>query len=487
MAIDPIAVSFGGVVSDVAREQIPQGKTYRQFDWIPNNGAPARKRGPWEYASAAVNDRYVSGLGWFHALSTSIPDHLVAVTDGGVVYAFYALDESDEGIVVGTTSDGSPMTQKPVYWEGNLILPRANGGCYYYDGSSVSSGVSNYKVAAAWGEFLVFGNAGGSDANEVAWASGPASLISGSTASVGGEIVSIVGFPHLVMVFGYSDTWGIFGDDPPPSGDMSQRMLYSGNGCMDGRSVCATSSWVIWANTSGIYMANGGDPVDLTKRGGFSQRWRSLVNGFSLYQGWVATAGFGRGHYWITVWDNDNNLVTTALYDLDRQEWFEFQNISAACYAQRPGGIGTASSFSGSEELFFGLRGQSRVGRLMPCWDTQGPNDADGNAILPSIEFPFWTPGGVQSRFRRVFVAYDLSTSSDNTPSLELGFVVTPDETSYTTSDKLLGETSGREQRFSDVRRKADGVGLRLSQNAASDDTKLYRVDVEHHPLSGTR
>jgi hypothetical protein len=278
------------------------------------------------------------------------------------------------------------------------------------------------------------------------------------------------------------------GDTPPPGGNFSRKDLFSENGCFDGRSVARWREYAIWANNAGVYRTDGASLTDLTSIGGISNYWRSIVSGFSFQQGWSAAAGIHRGQYIISIRNAAGALVTTLACDLERQTWTEWRNINATMFAERAAGPGTAA-VDGHEELFFGHASIPRSGALSTLWTPSSTYalDGDGAAVLPSLETPFYKLGeeGLK-RLRRAYITYDVRTAGAS-PSLSLGMILSPEDTSYDTLLPALATTTQQKRKPVEVRRKALGLGLKIDQVGASADTRLYEVELEGHALEASR
>lgn len=485
MALVPIATRFDGFVSDVSRDQIPQGFVYRMQDWIPNNGAPARKRGGWSYASAGLSDSWISGAGWHQNPGDATKDSLVVVTDKGNIYTLNSFSPTATGVNRGPTGDPNPLKHKPIYFLGKLMIFKPGGGVKVWDGSALSDGVANVKAGAAWGDFVVL-----ADGVNVKWGTTATTVVTGATWTAPADVVAIATFPHLILLFGYTDTWGLFGDTPPPGGDEALHTVFHGKGCMDARSLTSIGERYYWANSSGIYSTNGQDFQNLTERPdglGISRFWRSLVANFNLKDGWIAAGGQLYGNYLISVHNAAGTLLGTLIYDTARGTWFPFTNWGAACYAHRPDSAGSLGGL-GTEELFWGRRSEARVISASPAWSPSSANsaDGDGKSVLPQVELVYAQLSQGESRARRVFVTYDMRSTSGN-PALQTQFITDTPDGIYVASTRALGKTTKRTRLPTDVRRVGLGVGLKLVQTSPSDDTSLFKVEVEFHPHGVTR
>lgn len=474
MAMQPLDQQFKGFAQDVSRDQLSKGVMWRMADLIPDLGAPARKRGGWTYQGDVLGSgSYVSGLGYFRK-TTGLTEQLVSIDERGTVYV--------DGVRVGGLTSGVPVKHKPFYFLGNLIIPDGAYAAKRWTGSSLAASKSGFNVGCAWGDFIIWGKTA-ADATSLSFGTGVASTISGSSWQLPGEIVALSGIPgRMVMIFGYSDTWALFGDNPPPGGNMVQRTLYAGNGIMDQRSLVNTGAYVIWANTTGIYQSSGSEaiPLDMTERGGIGTYWRSLVSDFDLSAGWCAAATRFKNFYIISITDADRNPITTMMCDLNSLRWVELQNISARAFARAPG------ASASSEEAYFGRTTEARIGKLSSLW-TPGTADlgfdADGTAVLPFLETPFYRMAGYgQDRVRNIHTSYILIGSS-GAPTCKVGFVTSPDSDDYTFSARELPVQLTQDRKPSDIRRKSRGIGLRLELTAAADDFQLFGLETEGHTL----
>jgi len=470
--------TFKGFSQDVSRDQLSNGVLCRYADFIPDLGAPARKRGGWVYQGDALHSTgtYVSGLGYFRK-TTGVTEQVISVDDRGVVFK--------DGARVGSLTAHNPVAHNPFYFLGNLILIESSKTAYNakrWTGTQLLASKSSFKVGCSWGDFIVWGNTV-ADATLVSFGITTTTTISGSTVNMPGEVVALAGMPgRQVLVFGYSDTWALIGDNPPPGGNMVQRTLYAGNGIMDQRSLVNTGAYVIWANTSGIFQSSGTEsvPLDLTQRGGISTFWRDLVKDFDLSAGWCAAATKFKDYYIISVTDNNRNPIITLMLDVNDVRWTELQNVSARALMTAPG-----ASFS-AEEAYFGRTQEPRVARLSTLWTPGSADlayDGDGTAVLPYMETGFYrTAGYAQDRIRNILVSYDLS-STVGSATANVSFVTSPDDKDYTPSGRTLPITNGQDRKYADIRRRARGVGLKVELASAANDLRIFALETEGHTV----
>lgn len=496
-----------GFQSDLSRDQLPRGVVFRMRDWIPQLGSPLRKRGGYGFASLDLNSlsaaTRLAGVGW--APFAGDP-HLLALSETGKVYQVKAYGGTG-GTYLGTTH-GQAVTHRPFWHRDRMIvlpaLEQAAASPYKVYTSSpgvyaiavLGGSPPQARVGFSWGDYLVLlnGYVTGTLYNYRMWFSGvgnPESwVLTGSSASyfdVDDEAVAGMALRNVILIWGYDRTWMIQGDTPPPGGNLSKKTFLR-YGTMDGRSVVNYREYALWANNSGVYRTDGATLTDLTKAGGISAYWRSLVKNFNFKTGWSASAGVLYGHYIVTILDTTGALVTTLACDIDRGVWFEFTNIKAAMYAERVSGPGTATE-DGHEELFFAHRTTPRVGTMSGLWEPVAGNasDADGTAVLPRLETGFYNLGGdALKRLRWLFVSYDLRTTGAS-PILRVSQVLSPEDTTYDAMTPTLAATSKLERKPVNIRRKALGIAFLITQENVSSDTRLYDLEIAGHELEGTR
>lgn len=505
-----VALNFDlGFQSDESRDQIALGGAYRMKDWIPQLDAPLRQRGGWAYATRDANPLsaaiYMSAVGWSPFAGDG---HLIFLSETGKLYQAKAFDGTS-GIFVGATH-GERMTHKPFWHRDRMIIPAQLGGAaanpykYYDSGGAVYTTAAiggtppQARVGWSWGDYLVLANyydpsSGGTlKNNRMAFSavgnpdSWTLSGASGSVVDAPREIVAGLPLRSVFLVWGYDTTWMYTGDTPPPGGNLARVNLFTGNGCMDGRSVVSYHDYAIWANNSGVYQTDGATLTDLTKRGGISNFYRNIVGGFSFSQGWSAAGGVHRGFYFLTIRNAAGALVTTLVCDIDRQVWFECQNINATMFADRPSSPGTLLA-DGHEELFFAHASAPRAGLLSTLWTPSltYASDGDGSIVLPVLETPYYKLGSDSlKRIRRSYFDYDLRTAGGS-PSISVEKMLDPN--SAYISAGSLGTTTKKQRSAIPVNSPALGVAFRLTRIGASADARLYDIDLEGHGWEASR
>lgn len=493
-----------GFKSDISRGSLPPGSVYRMKDYIPQLGAPARKRGGWSYASKDLNSlsaaTYMSGVAW--APFPSDP-HLLAVSDGGKVYQVKTFDGAS-GTYLGATSF-SALTHRPFWHNDRIIILQALGttaatpykitlAAAVYTLANVGGTPPQASVGWTYGDYLVLANGteGGTLYPYRAWYSDvgdpDAWTVASSFWDFPDEVIAGLSMRSFQMVWGYSDTWILTGDTPPPGGNFARRTLYSGNGCMDGRSVARFREYALWANNNGVFKSDGAALTDLTVRGDISQFWNDTVGGFNYSTGWRAAADVWNGYYFITIYNPTGPVETTLVCDIESETWFEVTNFDATMYAVRSSGPGTATA-GGFEEMFIANRSAPRAAYVSSCWspDSSVAADADGTTVLPEVETDFFSLGSPgPKRIRRAYITHDIRTAGAS-PYLEVSAVFSPEDTTYETLSPTLATTTEIERRPVSINRRALGVGLKIVQVGASADTRLHGIELEGHAIESSR
>lgn len=509
----PVVVSRDfdlGFVSDIPRSQLPRGAAYRMRDYIPRAEAPVRMRGGYEWATTALSDlsaaSSVASLGW--APFPGDP-HLIVVGDNGKIYRFTQFDGLGGGTFIGTAT----ASELPPFWhlDRSIILPQPGADVTPYDytvgapysvqplggtppnaskGASWLSGTT-LILANGYAKLAVQGSVGAYYPYRM-WFSDPLNPEGWATANAffdfPEEIVGVVPLSSFVMVWGYTGVHLLTGDIPPPGGNLALREYVFSQGTFDGQSLARYRDYIVWANNTGVWRSDGSTLTDLTEQGGISRYYRSLVEGFTHEDGWDAAGGVFRGYYLLSITNGDGDHVTTLVCDLDNMVWTEFKNLKASSYAERLAGPGTSSA-AGSEELFFGHRETDRAGKISTLFfpEMESSEDADGTIIEPELETPFYkldTPG--EKRFRRAYVTTEMHPLGVNTFFDVYATFDGPDD--YELIEQMTHpEPHGLRRRPVDIRRKALGVGLKIVQNGPSENTSIHEIELEGHPLEGSR
>jgi hypothetical protein len=133
--------------------------------------------------------------------------------------------------------------------------------------------------------------------------------------------------------------------------------------------------------------------------------------------------------------------------------------------------------------------------RLSQVWVPTAANrfDASGAAVLPTLESPFFKNGTTEEkRFRFAYVGYDLRDGGE-TPKLAVGYALSPELQTYIEptyrdgSPQQLPPTVRFNRERIDLRQHGEGISLRFRLTQPAADFSLAEIEIEGHPLEGSR
>jgi hypothetical protein len=163
---------------------------------------------------------------------------------------------------------------------------------------------------------------------------------------------------------------------------------------------------------------------------------------------------------------------------VNRYRWWPHTNIDARGAWQGPS----------QDELYFGRRGAARVGKLssifMPASGTK--NDADGTAVTPMAESPYYLGRPGLKRWKNILPSHDITDYASDNPTLTYSYVTTPEETLYTALATVPAETTALTRPVLFIGKTAYGIGLKWSQTNAAD-SRFYGLEAEVEPMDPGR
>jgi hypothetical protein len=303
------------------------------------------------------------------------------------------------------------------------------------------------------------------------------SWIDGSFPGTGGAALR-----NALLIFANERVERIVGATPPPGTDMSLQTLYE-PGCVDARSIVIADDTCFFANPTGLYQTDGSAVVDVTERGGMKRYW--LETFASYTSSW--TVACGRIRNWIAVSVmNGSTFVDGFLVHIYKRVWLRIANLKAVMFW---------SSIAAAPETFYGARDAARVRKLSSIFSPAAgvKNDADGTAVTPILETPWYPVGASKSPIRDIYSLYDLRDAASDQPAFTLSYLTSPEATSYSAvtdyagNGNTLAETSEITRARRKIRKAVYGVALKVAQNNASSDSRIYRLEADDHKREPTR
>lgn len=467
-----------GVKRDFPRDKMPSGSLWDCVDFIPDIlGSPLRKRGGWSYASDALGaGSYVGAVAFADFTGGS---KLVAINDAGTLYSV----SLSNGAVTSEGSAVLPVAPMVVHRD-VLVIPSSDGSANvkkYTSGApaDLAATAPDGMYAAVYKDRTVLANVSG---NPQRVYFGPAGVPTGTWDTTNSfidasfPVSALASMRNVIIVFGKARCERIRGSVPPPGSDMVREPLFD-TGCIDARSVVTYGDNVIFANQEGIWLTDGSAPPEnIAETSGFLSYWLSTMDAYT--SSWTIAAGLHRGMYIICLM-NGSSAVDTLAIDLDRRMMFRLANLKARMFARSAGIF---------EELYGALRATTRVASYSSMFEPADGvrNDADGTAVSPVFETTFYKDGPTVKRWHRAYLAYEL-TAPSTTSTLQLAYATAPEATSYTNLGTAFAESNAYTRARALMKFRARGVSFKLTQTAASADTRIHELQAEAHELEAGR
>ncbi len=464
---------------DVARHELPSNVAFNLVDYIPDLGAPLRERGGWAYFS---ND-----IASTKATASYVISGLVAPFSGGTKHL--ALDEDGELYSIatnGTVTDigvGQASLQNPVFHRDLVIMPCSPAGTDVrsYDGSTLGnlagSPPQTVLYATVHKDRTVLAH---SDTEpQRLWFSDAGDPASWDTTNVFWDasfpVTGLAALKNAILIFSDGAVERLVGSTPPPGSDFTLSSAFT-EGTPDARSIAFWGDNVVFANPSGIFITDGSALDDLTKSAGMLSYWQDLLASWTT--SWTLGAGVYQSYYVISVM-NGSTFVDAAMIDLQRRTWLRLSNLKAVSFW----------SSSSPDEMYFGLRSAARVGRFSPVFSKSSTfkADGDGTAVTATYESPFFVSKGKQLAWKRLFLDADLRDAASDNPTFTIGYVTSPESSSYTSLGTTFAETTAQTPRRFDMGLANFGMGFKVTRSNAASDARLVRLRAEVHEREGSR
>lgn len=474
---------------DFPRSAMPQDSLWNIIDLLPEVlDAPARKRGGYSHASAAVSgesgssDRITGGI-W---APFSAGDALIAFDAAGYAYNFTS--------AAATAITSAPLpTRNPVFYDNTIIVPHSLGTT----APKAISGILGGSSAALGGSppagmyAVIY--------KDVLWLAAPSASADRIFFSTAGNpadtwdttnkyldasfpISGLAALQNAVFVFGYARTMRVRGSIPPPDSDFIVDDPIFDVGCTDNRSISLYRDKVIWGNSQGLYISDGTALEDLTRVCGMKSWWQDIMagdDGFSTGTAYsvsgfsIATGIYGDWLFYSVM--SGTAEVDSGMIDLTKYAWYRIRNVDAESFFPRPY----------PQELHFARRGAAhptmRVGGLSQLFYPAAANKADADAtnVLPEYETSYGLGAPTLKTVRRVFCTHDTRDAGSDDPTQTISYIDSPEETSYTSLSPALPETSEITRVHRPINKSVRGIAFKVAQTNPSSDTRHYGLEVE--------
>jgi len=475
-----------GTVRDLARHNLPKNATWKLTDYIPNLGAPLRKRGGSAYASPVLGgSAHTYGVAF---APFAAGNQLIGIDDAGHVWK---IDNVGSATDKGASRTGQPL-QRPVFFQEKLIMPDPAGAAapYKYDGSAAPALLTGTPPNARYAEayksrLLLAGTA--AQPNYVYFSDilDPQSWdLVNSYIPVTQPIQGIAALRNMVMVFSDGLTERIRGDNPPPGGDMVREPIFN-EGCIDARSIVTLGERVIWANGNGVWISDGAAADNLIEQGGLLKYWASMLTGYSSST-WTISAGLLHGYYIITIM-NGTSFVDSLMIHIESKTWSFLSNLKATMFAE---------AYGTTPELYFSTFGAKKIGALSGIFTPSSANqaDADGTDVQPVIETVYYRGAPGSRRFKDFIIGNHIEVVGGSTTYLKTSVITSPEDTTYdilclddgTTPIQIVPSGAFQRSKVA-ARRASEGIGLKIEQIGGSYDTMLFDIETTQHDREGLR
>lgn len=475
----------GGMKRDMSRDQLPKNALWDVENFLPDlGGTSLRKRGGWSYEGVALDSLdgaatvpkrvFFAGFPNLSDPRGTLSGQVLAWDNNGKLFDLTnGVDRGDTTVPLHTPI----LFRELVIWGDGAAAPKK----YVTAGTISSLGGSpptNARICCVWKERVLFSGSLSTVAEaSKLYFSAPGNAESWDTtnAQVGtnAPIQGLAALPNALLVFHGGSVEKILGDTPPSStnvGNLVRQSLFDSVGLYSPTSYAVQDESVYWADENGVYKTDGVSLVDLTDKGGIKTYWRSQVASAD-----EIAVGVWRSYVWVSLTISDLELVF-LLCDYEKKSWWRFTNIVALNFAVR---------YGATDELYFSNRDPTskRVGKLSSVFSPGSgvKNDADTVPVLPLMTTGYFrTQGQGQKRFRHAYIGYDLRDAASDNPTLSPGYATTPESESYSsTSPSTLSETTAYVRRRVRLAKPSSGASIRIAQDAASSDTRIYAIEAD--------
>lgn len=472
-----------GIIRDEPRSSIPPGGLYDAVDWMLEKPGFAYKRGGTIYAGPAMSSGSYAHSLFYAAFPTGAA--LLALSNTGLLWQV----RDTETNLRGTLSTAFLTTEKPKI-RVDTVVYCANDGLTapkkaYFDGTSVAvkdlgGNPPAGKFSEVFSTRLVLANVDG-DENRVyfspvpniedAWDSTNAYL------DADYEVRGLAAINSGLLAFSQGHTEIFTGTTPPPVTDMSRRTV-AAIGLDDARSIAKSDNNVIFANTHGVFVTNGGAFDSLTKKAdgsGIASAWQAQFDGYDPTT-WTITGEVFRDFYWVSILDNQGGLVNNWKCHLPSQAWTRIDNWTPMMFT---------TSVGIEEEMFFASRSETGIHQVAGVFTPDASNkaDADGTNVEPQLQYRMTGDGPALKAYGFGRLTYDMRDAAADNPSVTISIGTGIEASSFSTVPEVpLKPTSDAARKRFTIAKDAQAVNIELTQNGPSAKTELYALEAEVRP-----
>ena len=314
------------------------------------------------------------------------------------------------------------------------------------------------------------------------------------------EITALAAMRSVILVFHKGSVERIRGNTPPRTpptgatdtatylGDMFLEPLFDRNGCQDPKTIAYWNDNVIFADEHGVQMTDGAVIKNLCSAGGILTYYRQMFAGKTAMAG-----GVFLDFYILTIQRGSSN--TTLVCDLNSRQWFRFTNQPANTYVISAGS-------AGMERVWAGIAGTKRLGRLGPCFFPDFTNtplqDDNGVPVLPTFETGWYRlvfaralghrlmQEEGRTRVRFAYLSYDARLPAVTPDVLSLGYLLSPQDTAYTSMGTLPSTSEYTRFRLP-VGQQPYGIAFKVTQTQPTDALRIFDLGIESSGIERSR
>ena len=475
-----------GAYTDAARDRLPSGSMWEMSDWVPLIlQAGARMRGAWKWQSPALANPPDGML-----FAPYLAGPVLLVANGSVMSSVSLTSVAKADLAAAIP----PTLQNPIFHRNRVIVPAANGTSlaqYITTADGVTftqaNGPAGTSPNGAYGRYaclfkdrLVLANTA-SQPSQVAFSKVGDPTALWDALSVIYTSYAVTGLAKQraqVLVFHDSSIERIRGTTPPDStlspqtGDMQIDFLFDRAGCYDARSIAYYEDSVLFADSRGIWLTDGSLVRNICTQGGVLNLWYRT---FSRPGPPLSIAGVVYRDYYLCTVRHTSQPPITFVVEIPTRRIFTLGNIDSRCFAFS---IGTTEKLFGTDQK------NSKISDLTPVFNpdpTVLQIDADGASVLPVISTG-WSMIDGKVGYKRVIEAHiSYQAIRDDTNEMwQMYYVNTP-----TGADKALQQlrpTTGYARRPVTIRKRMEGIALKIVQTIPTKDSRLFDLSLRAYP-----